>query len=125
MRACMCTCGRATVRVCVCVCHHRDVQRQGRYSASVKAAAEGLGRQAVAQDCRWALSLRMRVNFSAVVGGARKIGLGQLRLLRVKFVWVQESANAGRGTVANMKSLANPADVLAKPQSAVEMSPLM
>lgn len=67
----------------------------------------------------------MRVNFSAVVGGARKIGLGQLRLLRVKFVWVQESANAGRGTVANMKSLANPADVLAKPQSAVEMSPLM
>lgn len=73
----------------------------------------------------WQLGLRLRVDSSAAVVVASRSGLGKIRHLEVKLLWLQEAAKAKRLVVQHVKGLTNPSDLLTKPRSAAEISPLL
>ena len=87
----------------------------------VKAAAEGLGLQAVAADLGWNLKIRLWVDSTAAEAIVARIGLGKVRHMEVKYLWAQEANKNGRFEVRKVDGKMNPADVETKPESAAEM----
>ena len=63
---------------------------EAEYYALVRAAAEGLGMQSVMHDLGWKTRVRLWVDSSAAKSIASRIGLGRVRRLEVKFLWLQE-----------------------------------
>ena len=94
---------------------------EAEYYALVKAAAEGLGIQALAQDLGIELILRVWVDSTTADAIASRIGLGKVRHMEVKFLWAQEAHRAGRFCVKKIAGEKNPADILTKPQTATDM----
>ena len=95
---------------------------EAEYYALIKAAAEGLGIQALAEDLGWKLKLRIFVDASAAKSIAARIGLGRVRHMEVKYLWAQEAQKMGRFVVRKMPGDQNSADVLTKPMSITDMS---
>ena len=95
---------------------------EAEYYALIKAAAEGLGIQALAEDLGWKLKLRIFVDSSAAKSIAARIGLGRVRHMEVKYLWAQEAQKKGRFLVRKMPGDQNSADVLTKPMSITDMS---
>ena len=54
----------------------------------VKGAIEGLGMQTLARDLGWKLSLRMHVDSSAAKAIASRQGIGTIRHLEVRHLWL-------------------------------------
>ena len=90
-----------------------------------KAAAEGLGIQALAADLGWKLGVRVWVNSSAAKSIASRQGLGRVRHLEVKNLWVQEAVRAGRFEVRKIAGTQNPSDLVTKPHGAREASAVL
>ena len=63
---------------------------EAEYYAIVRAAAEGLGMQSIMHDLGWKMRIRLWVDSSAARSIASRIGLGRVRRLEVKFLWLQE-----------------------------------
>ena len=61
----------------------------------VKAAAEGIGLQSLAQDLGIALPLQLFADSSAALGICRRTGVGRVRHLAVGQLWVQERLREG------------------------------
>jgi hypothetical protein len=98
---------------------------EAEYYALVKAAAEGLGIQAIARDLGFEMTIRLWVDSSAAKAVVSRIGLGKVRHMEVKYLWAQEAHRAGRFQVKKIAGERNPADVLTKPLSATDMGPKM
>ena len=94
---------------------------EAEYYALVKAAAEGLGIQALAQDLGIELTLRIWVDSTTADAIASRIGLGKVRHMEVKYLWAQEAHQAGRFSIRKVAGEKNPADVLTKPKSIGDM----
>jgi hypothetical protein len=86
--------------------------------AAVKAAAEGLGFQSIASDLGFDLKLEVVVDSSAAQSIVSRAGLGKLKHVEVKWLWIQQATSLGRLSVAWIPGSKNPADVLTKPHSA-------
>ena len=95
---------------------------EAEYYALVRAAAEGLGMQSVMQDLGWKLRVRLWVDSSAAKSTASRIGLGRVRHLEVKFLWLQAIVRDKRLEVKKVLGTQNPADILTKPKSAEEVA---
>ena len=95
---------------------------EAEYYALVRAAAEGLGMQSVMQDLGWKMRVRLWVDSSAAKSIASRIGLGRVRHLEVKFLWLQAIVRDKRLEVRKVHGAQNPADVLTKPKSAEEVA---
>ena len=80
----------------------------------VKAAAEGIGLQSLAQDQGLGFSLQLYADSSAAIGICRRSGIGRVRHLAVGQLWVQERLRAGQFTLFKVIGTANPADLLTK-----------
>ena len=80
----------------------------------VKAAAEGIGLQSLAQDLGLDFSLQLYADSSAAIGICRRSGIGRVRHLAVGQLWVQERLRAGQFTLFKVIGTANPADLLTK-----------
>ena len=93
---------------------------EAEYYALVRAAAEGLGMQSVMQDLGWKMRVRLHVDSSAAKSIASRVGLGRVRHLEVKFLWLQAVVRDRRLEVRKVQGTENPADVLTKPKSAEE-----
>lgn len=91
----------------------------------VKAAAEGLGIQAMAKDLGYDFGLRIWVDSSTAKAIASRIGLGRVRHMEVKYLWAQEAHKDGRFQVLKIAGDRNPADVLTKPKNATEMRDML
>ena len=63
---------------------------EAEYYAIVRAAAEGLGMQSIMHDLGWKMRIRLWADSSAAKSIASRIGLGRVRHLGVKFLWLQE-----------------------------------
>ena len=94
---------------------------EAEYYALVRAAAEGLGMQSVMRDLGWEMRVRLWVDSSAAKSIASRVGLGRVRHLEVKFLWLQEVVRDRRLEVRKVHGADNPADVLTKPKSASEV----
>jgi hypothetical protein len=86
--------------------------------ALVKAAAEGLGFVSVARDLGVPFALHVFVDSTAAQSIASRAGLGRLKHVEVKHLWVQEAVRKGAFRVARISGVRNPADILTKAHTA-------
>jgi hypothetical protein len=98
---------------------------EAEYFSVVKAAAEGLGIQAIARDLGWDLRVRLWVDSSAAKAISSRRGLGKIRHLDVRFLWLQERVACRDLEIRKIAGVVNPADVLTKPKSQREMASLL
>ena len=69
---------------------------EAEYYALVRAAVEGLGFQSLLADLGWEANVRVHVDSSAAKSVAFRVGLGRVRHLKVKFLWLQEAVKNKR-----------------------------
>ena len=98
---------------------------EAEYYALVRAASEALGMKSIMNDLGWDCKIRLLVDSSAAKSIASRTGLGKLRHLGIKFVWLQECVRRGKVVVSKVRGEVNPADVLTKPKSLEDMRTLL
>ena len=91
----------------------------------VKAAAEAPGIQSLAKDLGWGFKVRIWVDSTAAKSISSRIGLGKIRHLETKFLWVQQALKKRRFVIRKIPGRLNPADVLTKPMSIGDMDGLL
>ena len=89
--------------------------RRAEYYAMVKASAEALGIQAPLADSGWAVRIRLCVDSSAAKAMASRSGVGRVRHMEVRFLWLQDVVMRKRLELKKICGKKNPADVLTKP----------
>ena len=77
--------------------------------------------QSLARDMGLELSLVVVVDSSAAVGMVNRSGVGRVRHLDVKDLWVQERVKRGFFTIVRVPGDSNPADVATKPLVVAEL----
>ena len=71
-----------------------------------------MGIQAVMNDLGWLVKLRVSVDATVAKSVASRIGLGKIRHLDVKYLWVQGAVKTGRFVIKKVRGEDIPADVL-------------
>ena len=64
---------------------------EAEFYAVVRAAAEGLGIKTIMEDMGYEVEVRVHVDSSSAKSIASRTGLGKVRHMEVKFLWVQEA----------------------------------
>lgn len=90
--------------------------------AFVKAASEGIGAQSLAADLGLHVRVDVFVDSSAAIGMSNRTGVGRVRHLDVKDLWVQEQVRRKRIYLHKIRGDLNPADLGTKPLSVAEMT---
>ena len=98
---------------------------EAEYYAMVRAAAEALGLQSIMKDRGWEAGVRLWVDSSAAKSMSARIGLGKVRHMEVKFLWLQQAVKDKRIEVKKIPGVRNPADALTKPKSYHEVADLL
>ena len=89
--------------------------------SNIEGAARAMGAQSLADDLGWSVSLVMWTDSSAGKSIACRQGLGKVRHLETKFLWLQQAVFQKRLEIRKIKGTENPADVLTKYLSVVDM----
>ena len=82
--------------------------------AAVKGAAEGLAVRSLVQDFGRNCALRVHVDSSAAIGICKRTGVGKVRHLDTRLLWVQELVRDGTLEVVKIAGVINPADLMTK-----------
>ena len=98
---------------------------EAEYYALIKAAAEGLGIQALAKDMGYDLKVRIWVDSTTAKAIVARLGLGKIRRMEVKYLWAQQAMKNKRFEIRKVPGQKNFADIGTKPKSATEMRELM
>ena len=98
---------------------------EAEYYALTRAAAEGLGVQALMLDMGWSVGLRVWVDSTAAKAIGSRVGLGKVRHMEVKYFWVQESLRGRRFGLYKVEGTKNPGDVATKPRSIDDIRAMM
>ena len=98
---------------------------EAEYYAMVRAAAEAMSMQSIMKDMGWHSTITVWVDSSAAKSIASRVGLGKVRHMEVKFLWLQEVVKAKRVQIRKVAGDKNPADVLTKPRSMRENQGLL
>ena len=98
---------------------------EAEYYAMVRAAAEAMSMQSIMKDMGWHSTITVWVDSSAAKSIASRVGLGKVRHMEVKFLWLQEVVKAKRVQIRKVAGDKNPADVLTKPRSVRENEGLL
>ena len=69
---------------------------EAEHHAAVRAAAEGLGIQSLMSELGIEVSVRVWVDASAAKSIGYRAGLGKVRHLETKFLWLQSAASSKR-----------------------------
>ena len=93
---------------------------EAEYYALVK-AAEGLAMVALGRDLGYEFNLRIWVDSTTAKAIVTRLGLGKVRHMDVKFLWAQEALRRKLFEMRKITGERNPADVLTKAMSMVEM----
>ena len=78
--------------------------------------AEALAVQALAEEMGWKMSVCVHTDSSAAKAVASRRGLGKLRHIELKYLWVPELVQEQRIAIKKINGLDNPADCLTKPK---------
>ena len=98
---------------------------QAEYYAMVTGCAEGLGLKSLAEDLGWKAEVRLWTDSSAAKAIGNRRGLGKLRHVELKWLWVQDVVKEGRVKLKTVKGTENVADHLTKPKSKAEVEELL
>ena len=82
--------------------------------ALTKGAAQALGFITLLADLGVEVTATVHTDASAAIGIARRAGLGKLRHLNVRYLWVQHELSGTELTLHKVHGLANPADLVTK-----------
>ena len=89
--------------------------------ANIEGAARAMGAQSLAGDLGWSVNLVMFTDSSAGKSIASRQGIGKVRHLETKYLWLQQAVFQKRLEVRKIKGTENPGDVLTKYLSGKEM----
>ena len=98
---------------------------EAEYYAMVTGCAEGLGLQALAEDLGWKVTVRIWTDSSAAKAVAKRRGLGKLRHVELKWLWVQDMVKEGRVQLKTVRGEENVADHLTKPKTRADIEELL
>ena len=98
---------------------------ESEYYALVKAAAVGLSLVALLRDWDIKVQLRVSSDSSAAKGTASRLGLGKLRHVDTRYLWLQERIYCGHLKIQKIPGTANPSDVLTKTIPAEKLRSVM
>ena len=98
---------------------------EAEYYAIVKGACEGLGLKQVIQDMGVKVAVKVWVDSSTAKSIAERIGLGKVRHMDVRFMWLQEVRRQGKVKIVKINGEANPADIMTKPKSIDDIQKLV
>ena len=87
---------------------------EAEFHGLVKGAGVALGQQALLEDLGIQLPIRLWTDSSAAIGICSRQGLGKLRHIDTKLLWIQQAVRAGKLAVKKVAGLANPADLFTK-----------
>jgi hypothetical protein len=87
---------------------------EAEFYAAGKAAVEIIGCQSLLKDLGWCAQLRICLDASAAQAIASRQGLGKMRHLEVRYLWLQELVRNRRLVLQKVLGRANPADVMTK-----------
>jgi hypothetical protein len=82
--------------------------------AAVRGTAEGLAARSLTQDLGRACKLRVHVDSSAAIGICKRSGIGKVRHLDTRLLWVQDLVRSGDVDVVKIAGELNPADLMTK-----------
>ena len=87
---------------------------ESEWYGMVKGAAVGLGLQSLLAD--WGLEMEVIVlsDSSAARGFSQRVGLGKMRHVQTRYLWLQERVKEGHIRVLAIRGKNNPADLLTK-----------
>ena len=96
---------------------------ESEFYGLVKAAQVGLGIKALLEDWRYPVSLTLKSDSSAARSYACRQGLGKMRHVQTRFLWIQERVRDGCISIEAIRGKNNPADLMTKAlQGAVRMT---
>ena len=87
---------------------------EAELAGCVKAAAEGLGLQALLHDLGVEVHLQLWSDSAAAIGIAKRSGIGRIRHLAVALLWIQERLRSGDFELFKVAGETNPADLFTK-----------
>ncbi len=87
---------------------------EAEFVALVKAVTDGIAIQALAAELGWSLNLVVHVDSSTAKAIGSRSGVGKVRRLEVKTLWVQAALKEGRFALRKVPGKENPANVLTK-----------
>jgi len=87
---------------------------ESEYYALVKAASVGLGMQSMMLDWGVDLPLVVASDSSAARGHVTRRGLGKMRHIQTRYLWLQERVGEGHVKVISIPGKQNPADMMTK-----------
>jgi hypothetical protein len=82
--------------------------------AAVRGAAEGLAVRSLVRDFGLDCGLRIHVDSSAAIGICKRTGVGKIRHLDTRLLWIQEAVRDGTLEVMKVLGTENPADLMTK-----------
>ena len=95
---------------------------EAEYYAIVTGAAEGIGMCSLAEDLGWKMRIRIWTDSSGGKAAASRRGLGKLRHVELKYLWVPESVKSGKVEMKTVRGEDNIADHLTKIKSRDEVA---
>ena len=98
---------------------------EAEYGGIVKASSEGMGVQSMLRDLGYDFTLQVNTDSSAAVGVSNRHGLGKVRHLDVRELWVQEKVGNGDIRLVKVPGEENIADLLTKHLDRTHMDALM
>ena len=87
---------------------------EAEYYGVVKASSMGLGYQSLARDLSVKLPLRVWTDSTAAMGVIARQGVGKIRHLDTRTLWVQQAARTGSIEYRKVLGTENPADLFTK-----------
>ena len=94
---------------------------EAELNASLKGAVEGLNAQRLANDFGDDPSLELRTDASAARGVIMRQGVGKIRHLHVKQLWLQETVAAGELVISKIPRSENWSDALTHPWTSADL----
>ena len=97
---------------------------EAEYYALVKGSCEGLGLKQLLADMGVKMDVRVWVDSSSAKAISERCGLGKVRHMDVRYLWLQEVRKGGGIKIMKIKGEDNPADIMTKPKGVEEITRL-
>jgi hypothetical protein len=87
---------------------------EAEYYGIMKGCAEALGAKGLAEDFGWKFEAVVKTDSSAAHAMGSRRGVGKVRLIETRYLWLQEVVGRGRLRLVKIPRTINFADVLTK-----------